>query len=103
MLKKIVKIDRIGKVVAVDEPALSRRKNNKGRVVKTLWCEDGISRETKKIFVDLTIHRDMINLKKILVKHVELDTLIFTENWGGHLNRSNIGYLHERLNLLGTS
>ena len=66
--------------------------------MKTLWCVGGISRETKKIFVDLTIHKDMINIDKILVKHVELDTLIFTDHWNGYLNLSNIGYLHESVN-----
>ncbi|KAF7697602.1 hypothetical protein CDIK_1574 [Cucumispora dikerogammari] len=98
MPKKIVKIGEIGEIVEVIVAALSRRKNNKGRVVKTLWCSGKISRETKKIFVDLTIHKDMINFDKILVKHVELDTLIFTDHWSNYLNLSNIGYLHERVN-----
>ena len=96
--RKIEKIGGIGEIVEVDETALSKRKNNKGHVVKTLWCVGGISRETKKLFVDLTIHRDMINLDNILVKYVELDTLIFTDHWKGYLNVSNIGYLHERVN-----
>ncbi|KAF7686009.1 hypothetical protein CDIK_3242 [Cucumispora dikerogammari] len=39
----------------------------------------------------------MLNLDKILVKHVELDILIFTNRWNGYLNLSNIGNLHERI------
>ncbi|KAF7685122.1 hypothetical protein CDIK_4129 [Cucumispora dikerogammari] len=98
MSKKTLKIVGIGKIVEVDETALCRRKDNKNCAVKTLCCVVVISREPKKIFVNLTIHKDMINLDKILVKHVELDTLIFTEHWNGYLSLSNIGYLHERVN-----
>ncbi|KAF7685906.1 hypothetical protein CDIK_3345 [Cucumispora dikerogammari] len=96
--RKIEKIEGIEEIVEVDETALSKSKNNKSRVVKTLWCVGGVSKETKKLFVDLTIHRDMINHDNILVKYVELDTLIFTDHWKDYLNVTNIGYLHERVN-----
>ena len=58
----------------------------------------GFFRETKKLLVDFTIHMGMINLNDILVKYVELDTIVFTVHWKVYLNVSNVGYLHKRIN-----
>ncbi|KAF7702811.1 hypothetical protein CDIK_0343 [Cucumispora dikerogammari] len=63
-----------------------------------MWCVEGISRETKKLFLTLSTHRDMVNLDETITKNVEIDTLITTDCWNGYLNVENIGYLHEKIN-----
>ncbi|KAF7684821.1 hypothetical protein CDIK_4430 [Cucumispora dikerogammari] len=63
----------------VDETCLSSRKNNKERVLKNIWCVEGISRETKKMFFELAITSNIINIDTIITKHVSEDTLIMTD------------------------
>ncbi|KAF7684896.1 hypothetical protein CDIK_4355 [Cucumispora dikerogammari] len=75
------KIGGIGEIVEIDETCLSTRKNYKGRVLRNMWCVGGISRETKKFFLTLSTHRDMVNLDEIITKNVEVDTLIMTDCW----------------------
>ncbi|KAF7701714.1 hypothetical protein CDIK_0574 [Cucumispora dikerogammari] len=79
--RKSDKIGGIGEIVEIDETCLSTRKNHKGRVLRNMWCVGGISRETKKFFLTLSTHRDMVNLDEIITKNVEIDTLIMTVCW----------------------
>ncbi|KAF7699511.1 hypothetical protein CDIK_1232 [Cucumispora dikerogammari] len=84
--KKRWKDWRYSEIVKVDETCLSSGKNNKKRVLKNIWCVGGISRETKKMFFELAISRNMINIDTIITKHVDVDTLIMTDCWSDHLN-----------------
>ncbi|KAF7685447.1 hypothetical protein CDIK_3804 [Cucumispora dikerogammari] len=96
--KKDNMIDDICDVVKVDETCLSSRQNNKERVLKNIWCFVGISRESKKMFLELAITRDMINLDTILSKNRKENMLTMTYCWRGYLNMENIVFLHETIN-----
>ncbi|KAF7696588.1 hypothetical protein CDIK_1732 [Cucumispora dikerogammari] len=94
--KKDRKVEGICEIVEVDETCLSSRKNNKG-IVRKISCVGSILRENKKMFLELLISRNMINLNTIISKHVNVNTLIMTDRWRGYLDVENIKFLHESI------
>ncbi|KAF7696590.1 hypothetical protein CDIK_1734 [Cucumispora dikerogammari] len=92
------KIGDNGKNVEIDETCVSKRKFNKGRMVKNMWCVGGISRETKAFFFEVVETRNMANLDKIIEKNVHINTLVMTDEWKGYLNVENLGFFHKKIN-----
>lgn len=92
------KIGGNNKIIEIDETALSKRKYNKGRSLRTIWCIGGIERKTNKVFFTTSLYRNSKKIDAIIEKYVEKESTIYTDMWRGYKNLSNLGYNHKTVN-----
>lgn len=83
-----------GKVVEIDESALSKRKYNIGRGLEQVWVVGGICRITKECFFEITKKKDSATLDKIILDNVKEYSVIITDEWKGYCNVKAHNYAH---------
>ena len=101
-----------GIIVEINETAISRRKYNRGRMVKTVWVFGGIERVSKKSFIIPLItdeaeadNPDIIpRTKNVLVeaikKYILPGSIVYSDMWKGYdtIGTLDYGYTHRRVN-----
>ncbi|KAF7702682.1 hypothetical protein CDIK_0473 [Cucumispora dikerogammari] len=82
---KFKKIRGKSYVIEVEETALKKRKFKRRRLVFTLWCVGGVCRTHKEFFFKLASVKDKETPHSILMKHVDINFDVITDEWGGTL------------------
>ena len=96
-----IKIGGEGRVVQVDESQITKRKNNKGRIVPECWEFGGIEPETGMGFLEFVPSRGQNVLLPVIKKFVEPGSLIISDEWLAYKNIPQIEgcfYAHETVN-----
>lgn len=87
-----------GTIVELDESIVSKRKYNRGRLVREQWVFGGIQRSTsmaKPFFMELVPNRKETTLLEIIRRRVASGTTIMTDGWRSYRNLSrHNGYNH---------
>jgi transposase-like protein len=87
-----------GMIVELDESIVSKRKYNRGRLVREQWVFGGIQRSTsvmKPFFMELVPNRRETTLLEIIGRRVAAGTTIMTDGWRSYRNLSRYnGYNH---------
>lgn len=73
-----------GHVLEIDETLVSRRKYNKGRVVKENWLFGGIDRVTNEIFAFLVDDRRANTLLEVIEECILPGTTIISDEWASY-------------------
>ena len=103
--------------IEIDESLISKRKYNKGRMVKEIWVFGGINRESKKFFIIPLLEeeneeekllenidrdsllkrlpRDKPTLTSIIQKYILPGSTIYSDEWGAYNSLSELGYIHK--------
>ena len=97
-------IGGVGHIVQVDESALTKRKYNRGKVIKrnkekkTTWILGMLDTETKESVILYVEKRDRCTLLNEIRKHVKPMTTVWTDCWKAYDGLDDIGYIHETVN-----
>lgn len=91
------KIGGKGKTVEIDETVLSKRKYNTGRSFESLWCIGGICRETKEVFYTISRRRNADLITSTILKHVDIETRVITDEWRGYRKLTSVGFDHHTI------
>lgn len=87
-----------GMVVELDESVVSKRKYQRGRLVREQWVFGGIQRSTsmvKPFFMELVPNRKQATLLEVIRRRVAAGTTIMTDGWRSYRNLSrHNGYNH---------
>ena len=87
-LKSVKKIGGPGKCVEIDESQFGKRKYHRGTIIgrRFAWVLGGICRETGEMFLVQCPgnKRDRPTLEKLILKHVEKGTKIYTDGWASY-------------------
>jgi IS1 family transposase len=71
-----------GLVVEVDETKIGKRKYNRGHKVEGTWVIVGVERTTeRKMFAVPVETRDENSLRTVIVKHVAVGSIVYTDGW----------------------
>src|SRR5215469_1607030 len=92
------KIGGAGKHVEIDESVFGKRKYNKGRFIDGQWVIGGIERESGKFFYEAIPKRDSNTLVEVIIRNVEKDTTIITDEWRGYKGIEKHNYKHMTVN-----
>ena len=84
--------------VEIDESKFGKRKYNKGRVVEGQWVLGGICRETRDCFFVPVAERNAETLINIILEHVEVGSIIHTDEWRAYNSLSDHGFIHQTVN-----
>ncbi|PIO67662.1 hypothetical protein TELCIR_10579 [Teladorsagia circumcincta] len=90
-----------GAVVQVDETNVTRRKYNRGRIVRRReWLFGGDERGGGRAFMVLVRRRDAAMLTNIILKVIRPGTIIMSDSWRAYsqLSRLPAGYRHLTVN-----
>ena len=71
-------------VVQIDEIYIGRRKYGRGRRParqNCCWYVGGFDTVTNDIFYERVYRRNSATLKKVILSHVRLDSIIYTDSW----------------------
>jgi len=80
-------------IVEVDESHLFNRKYNRGRILtRKIWVFGGISRLTKKVFVERVNRRTREVLFPIMVERIAPNTFIFADEWRAYRTCPQLGF-----------
>ncbi|PIO74605.1 hypothetical protein TELCIR_03383 [Teladorsagia circumcincta] len=88
-------------VVEVDETNVTRRKYNRGRILRRKeWLFGGIERGSGRAFMVLVRRRDAVTLTNIILKFIRPGTTIMSDSWRAYsqLSRLPAGYRHLTVN-----
>lgn len=90
-----IKIGGEGKIVQIDETAISKRKYNVGRILKNqqYWMVGGID-DDGQCFLKITRFRNRGILENIIIENVEIGSTIWTDGWGGYNKLNDLGFSH---------
>lgn len=105
--------------IEIDESVISKRKYNKGRMVKQIWVFGGIDRENKKCFIIPLLEeendednlldesdrdsllkrlpRDKPTLTAIIQNYVLPGSIIYSDEWKAYKSLSELGYIHKTI------
>ncbi|CAF1629088.1 unnamed protein product [Didymodactylos carnosus] len=99
-LRHPAEIGGVGHVVEIDESSWTKRKFNRGRVIKNQWVFGGIDRDTRECFAVLVERRDAATLLPIIQQHVRPGTTILSDEWRAYHSLQNGpgGYIHQTVN-----
>ena len=88
-----------GKIVEVDESCFFKRKYNKGRLLKQVWCFGMVERESGRLIVELVDKRDSKTLIPIIQKWVHVNTsCIISDEWKSYNQLKKLKYNYEKVN-----
>jgi hypothetical protein len=96
--QKSQKIGGIGHIVEIDESKFSKRKYNVGRTVRSPWVIGGIDVETRDTFFVEVFSRNRDVLSSVILENVEVGTTIYTDEWRGYCDLTELGYIHLTVN-----
>ncbi|CAI5456457.1 unnamed protein product [Caenorhabditis angaria] len=84
------------RVVQIDESAFHSRKYGRGTQRKELkWFFGGVCAETRQMFGEFVPDRSARTLLAVLVKNVELDTVVHSDDWTGYRKLGETFAKHE--------
>lgn len=92
------KLGGVGKTVEIDETLISRRKYNRGRIIKQTWVFGCFERESRKIFITPVVNRSAETLLGFIKNHIENGTTIISDCWKAYDLLSNEGFTHLKVN-----
>lgn len=93
------RIGGAGHVVEIDECKIGRRKYHRGRLVEGTWIVGMIDLNGEfRIEVCPENKRDRMTLATIIEKHVQPNTVIYTDCWKGYNGLNDRGYEHLTVN-----
>lgn len=95
---KSKKIGGKGKHVEIDESVFGKRKYNKGRFKDGQWVVGGIERESGVCFFETVEKRDNKTLLEVILRNVEKETTIITDEWKGYKDLEQQTYKHLKVN-----
>lgn len=91
--------------VEIDETLITKRKYNRGRLVKQIWLFGGIERVSKKRFVvplmdedNEPLPRNKENLIALIKKFIRQGTTIYSDLWKAYNTLQDEGYKHFGIN-----
>lgn len=86
--------------VEVDETVISKRKYNRGRLVKEQWLFGGIERDSGNFFLKTVPKRDAETLGNIIRDFVEEGSTIYSDQWRAYVRffNANPEYTHRMVN-----
>ena len=88
-----------GKVVEVDESCFFKRKYNKGRILKQIWCFGMVERESGRLILEVVNKTDSSTLIPIIRKWVHLNTsCIISDEWKSYNQLKKLKYNCEKVN-----
>ena len=94
-----MKIGGPGIIVEIDESKFGKVKYNKGHRVEGVWIFGGVEHTTqRRLFLEAVPNRKKETLEEVLLRKVELGTIIYSDGWKGYSNLKNIGYQHMVVN-----
>ena len=93
-----VRIGGVGHTVQIDESAFTRRKYNRGRMIREQWVFGGIDTQTKAGFMVPVDRRDAATLLPIIQQFILPGTTIVSDLWGAYNTVGNLGYAHLTVN-----
>lgn len=98
ILKNPMMIGGENKTVEIDETLYSKRKYNRGRMLKEQWVFGGICRETKEVFLYAVERRDRATLESCIKANILPGTTIISDMWKSYANIQSIpGYNFKHL------
>jgi len=86
------------RVVEIDESLFSRRKYNRGRILKEQWIFGGYDAVEKKGFLVPVPARDAGTLLPIVQQWVMPGSIIHSDMWQVYNKLGTLGYEHETVN-----
>ena len=87
-----------GRVVEIDESLFSRRKYNRGQLVRGQWVFGGYDPQEKKGFLIPVARRDAGTLIPIIQQWIVPGSTIHSDMWAAYNQIGNIGYQHGTVN-----
>ena len=93
-----VRIGGVGHTVQIDESVFTRRKYNRGRMIREQWVFGGIDTQTKAGFMVPVDRRDAATLLPIIQQFILPGTTIVSDLWGAYNTVGNLGYAHLTVN-----
>ncbi|PSN42804.1 hypothetical protein C0J52_20542 [Blattella germanica] len=87
-----------GCVVQVDESVVTRRKYNRGRLVKEQWVVGIYDTSLRRGIVLFVSRRDRQTLVPLIRDYVLPGTTIYTDGWSGYTGLNRAGYTHMVVN-----
>ncbi|WKX95085.1 hypothetical protein Q1695_011943 [Nippostrongylus brasiliensis] len=93
-----IRIGGPGVTVQIDETLLTRRKYNRGRVVRShQWLFGGIEVGSGRAFLKLVRRRDAQTLERIICRHILPGTTIASDSWRAYNNLTRLLMLYSHL------
>lgn len=91
-----------GRVVQIDESAVTKRKYNVGRIPRQQWVLGMYDCTLRRGLVLFVPNRNRDTLLNLIINNVEPGTEVWTDCWGGYRGLGNIGgvpqYTHRTVN-----
>ncbi|KAF7689933.1 hypothetical protein CDIK_2740 [Cucumispora dikerogammari] len=91
------KIERPDCIVELNETAVTKRKYNTGRPVRTVWCVGEVCRQHKTFFLKLTTIMDALSLDSIFRNNVHSSSVFITDAWKGYKNVKKVFAGHKTI------
>ena len=82
----------------IDESVFTRRKYNRGRMIREQWVFGGIDTQTKAGFMVPVDRRDAATLLPIIQQFILPGTTFVSDLWGAYNTVGNLGYAHLTVN-----
>ena len=93
-----VQLGGLGMTVEINESIFTRRKYNRGRMVREQWVFGGIDTTTKKCFLVPVERRDAATLLSIVQQYILPGTTIVSDCWRAYNALPTLGYQHLTVN-----
>ena len=87
-----------GTVVQIDESCVSKRKFNRGRIVREKWVIGIYDTEQKRGVVVFVARRNQQNLIPVILNFVLPGTEIWTDEWRAYAGLNQQGFIHRTVN-----
>lgn len=100
--EELMQLGGPGIIVQVDESVVTKRKYNKGRLIKQQWVIGLFDTTTRKGLIIYIPNRLSKTLIDVIIKHVKPGTEIWTDCWSGYKSLKTLGnvspYIHMTVN-----
>ena len=93
-----IQIGGLGHIVEIDESLFSRRKYNRGRIVREQWIFGGYDPATKEGFLLSVPRRNAATLMPLIIQWVRPGTEIWSDMWGAYNGIVGQGFQHDVVN-----
>jgi hypothetical protein len=82
--------DGTSKVVEIDESLLSKRKNNRGRILNMQWYVGGIERGSRNVFIVPVENRNTRTMIEVIKENVLPGSLVITDQWRAYVSAFSV-------------
>lgn len=88
-----------GRIVSIDESKFFHRKYNRGRYRDGKWVFGGIDVEDpSRCFLVPVERRDRSTLEPLVIQHVAVGSIIWSDEWRAYSELNSLGYSHYTVN-----